>query len=921
MPLPSEEVIVRVTALLSELQAGMAQAVEVVAQANAQMVGAGASADEEMKASAQTTSEAVGAAYVQTAETASAAWTAATEQMSTASVEAAAQVDAAQRSVTASVGRSQAAIVAEATAFNTAVQAKQAALLRLDTAMGGNLASAEGMAEAEYALDNAMAAGAITAQEEAVYMERLAAAEEAVTVSTVEATVAQDAFTMSSRASAEVGTILSEALAGNFGRIRRSAAALANQTGILSKALSILLSPAGLVTIAIGGMGAMAYEQENQIDKLRLALTSTGDAAGISASQMDEWASRVGSQVGTIGHAQDIYAQLAQTGRLTGEELHAAGDAAVYMAAATDMGTKEAATAVMRMVTEPQTAIMRLNDQYHFLNASVRDQVQAMLDAGDTVDATRLAVNALSKRMHDASEQARVDTPFWNGWGDAVANAFHNIGVQLDLAAGGGTLQERIAAASAGAGKQVNAIEIARLQAQLAEQNKKAQAAGLLNTMQSNEAPGGFGQRALEWDVSHMRKAEAEMQLSYQERIKYEQAFWKRLLDTATKGSAEYIAAYEHLQGFGQKTPAVHHKKVHKNHDQLPGLDPYAKQQMEQEYRAMQEAARQSERIQSIDQQSFFQHEQAKTQIAEDAINQREALGQISATQAIAARERLEEQLYRAEYGEYMRELKLAQGKPAMIAKINAEILALQDQHEKRMSQLQDHAALENQKRWHKYLQPAANAMHTSIAGMIQGTQTMSQAAQGVLRSILASYIDTGIQMVTDWTAREAAKTGILTSSEAARTSIKAANRAADTAQDTAMSVASVIRASGVAGAKGTASFAGAPWPIDMGAPAFGAGMAALAASYSSVASAAGGWERVPMDGAMTMLHKDEQVLPSTYAEGLRKLVAGGGNGQTVHHHYHANVNAMDARSLNDFLRRNPGALKSWAMHAQRNGY
>jgi hypothetical protein len=50
----------------------------------------------------------------------------------------------------------------EARVFNEAVLAKRAALLRLDAAMAGNVATSAGMLEAETALDAAMAAGALT---------------------------------------------------------------------------------------------------------------------------------------------------------------------------------------------------------------------------------------------------------------------------------------------------------------------------------------------------------------------------------------------------------------------------------------------------------------------------------------------------------------------------------------------------------------------------------------------------------------------------------------------------------------------------------------------------------------------------------------------------------------------------------------
>lgn len=111
------------------------------------------------------------------------------------------------------------------------------------------------------------------------------------------------------------------------------------------------------------------------------------------------------------------------------------------------------------------------------------------------------------------------------------------------------------------------------------------------------------------------------------------------------------------------------------------------------------------------------------------------------------------------------------------------------------------------------------------------------------------------------------------------------------------------------------------PWGVAAGVAAAAAVTVEVMHLAGSVASASGGWERVPADGMMTELHKDEQVLPASYAEGLRKLVANGGSGQQVHHHhYYYDIKAWDGRSMKDTLRRNPHLLADAATHATRNG-
>lgn len=970
MPLPSEEVIVRVTTQLAELQAGMERAVSIVVDSNAKMVGAGESAGETLSTSSNQAAEAIQGAYTKASEEVTASWTSATEAMNAATEASSEQIVASQEAVTASAARSQEEMVAYATAFNAAVQAKIDALNRLNAAMRGNLASTEGMAEAEYALDNAMQVGALTAQEQAVYMERLAAAEELDTAATLENVAAKEAqsaaiagVAMNSRASAELGTMLGEALAGNFGRIRRSAAAMANQTGLLTKVINALVSPVGLATVAIGAMGGMAYVQERQIDKLRQSLLATGDAAGVTTSELNDWATQAGESAGTIGHAQEIYAQLAASGRLTGEELRQAGLAAVYMAQATDMSSQQASQAIMQMVENPRTAIMRLNDQYHYLNASQHEQVQSMLDSGHTIEAVVLALTALTKHMQGASDEAKRDGPIWTGWGDAIANAAHHAGEQLDLLFGGGTLQQKIDALSAGHGKEIHAGEIAQLQAQLDAQKKKAHTAGLMSDI--IEPAQGFGKEGLDADMARMRRTEAMEQLSYDQRIKFEQQFWQHILETATKGSEEYIAAYEHLQGMGKKTPGISSdaRKAQREKAQAykeeadadiaelqrkrVAEDAYSADRIKidqqivdtarilygedsSEYRsALAEKARDEKafhegqvRLQIDDIQRSMAHEQAKTAIAEDAINQRLALNQITESEAIGQREQLEQALYQQELAEYQRELALQNGKVAEQARINGEIEALQDQHLQRMEQFQDQAQQANVRRWEKMLQPVSQAINGSVQGMIQGTQTAGQAISNFARNALASFINMEFQKLIHYIAVQAGMTSAQVAGDTARTASHAAAAVETKTIDAATGHTQINTAAATGAAKAYQAVVGIPYVGPILAPiAAGVAYAGIEAFGGGISSAQGGWERVPADGMMTELHRDEQVLPAGYAEGLRRLVEQGGRGGGDVHHHHYNVQAWDGRSLKDFLRRNPGALAAAAAHAGRMGY
>jgi hypothetical protein len=119
------------------------------------------------------------------------------------------------------------------------------------------------------------------------------------------------------------------------------------------------------------------------------------------------------------------------------------------------------------------------------------------------------------------------------------------------------------------------------------------------------------------------------------------------------------------------------------------------------------------------------------------------------------------------------------------------------------------------------------------------------------------------------------------------------------------------------AGAGGVASMAAAPWPLNMSAPAFGASMAALALAFAPAASAAGGFDIPAGLNPLVQTHAEEMILPEHIANPLRDSLANGGVGGGNHYH----INAIDARSFEQFLKDNPSALSAGMKNAARRGF
>jgi hypothetical protein len=268
--------------------------------------------------------------------------------------------------------------------------------------------------------------------------------------------------------------------------------------------------------------------------------------------------------------------------------------------------------------------------------------------------------------------------------------------------------------------------------------------------------------------------------------------------------------------------------------------------------------------------------------------------------------------------------------------RINQELELAEAQHLSNMStmyqqysrqirgmQLQSYQLTLN--KFNDMLTTITGAFNQALQGMWMRSIGWKQGMINIADAVAFKFMDMGVKMLTDWIRQQAIKMGLMRAHEIAQTTIHAGGEAARTAATVAGSstraavenqgffskiisailglvgihiggeaaktgatitgavtrtvankaegLSAIATAVGLAGANGVASWALAPWPIDAGAPAFGAAMAASAAGFGALASAEGGWGEVPRDGIQTELHKKEMVLPARYANPLRDLL------------------------------------------------
>ena len=233
---------------------------------------------------------------------------------------------------------------------------------------------------------------------------------------------------------------------------------------------------------------------------------------------------------------------------------------------------------------------------------------------------------------------------------------------------------------------------------------------------------------------------------------------------------------------------------------------------------------------------------------------------------------------------------------PEQYAKVNLQIEELEAEHQKKMTGIQRKATVENNKYFTSTMQTIQSGFAKTFAQVMQGQLTLSGAVKAMFQTVMGAVVNMLAEMAAKWLMTKVMEV---------------------TVGKTA-AVAGIQQQAALAGAGGVASWAAAPWPINMGAPAFGAAMFGAAEAFGAAAAAPGfavGAWNIPDDG-ITKVHKGETILNAQDAENFRMAREGGaGGGGAMHFH----ISALDGSDVRRVLMDNGGNLVKSLKNQARN--
>lgn len=400
-----------------------------------------------------------------------------------------------------------------------------------------------------------------------------------------------------------------------------------------------------------------------------------------------------------------------------------------------------------------------------------------------------------------------------------------------------------------------------------------------------------------------------------------ERDYWKRLLDTAglsteerSKVASKYYAASATIRKdefdatiAGEKASLENFKNNHlarleiaeqihrQNVERFGAESKEAKASMADIFKEQRAFADQTIATNKVVADSQRDAQLAGIDAAEQAAQQEVALGRMTEARMLEQEEAFEAKRYQIKMQAMIERQTSLHGldeDPVALAQIHAQIEALEDQHQKRLTSIRNKAAVAQNAPAMALYSNIERGMGQVIASTLKGTTSITGMLQGMFSVVTNALAEMLAQQAAKWLA----------------------NLVMTEASSKISALGQITANAGVAGAAATASAAAIPLVGWMLAPEAGLAASAAAMAYMPMASARGGYDIPAGLNPVTQLHEKEMVLPAAQADAVRDMAGGGGGGRhTINYHDYS------GRLSQEDIRKNAGVIaKALKDHAKK---
>lgn len=185
-----------------------------------------------------------------------------------------------------------------------------------------------------------------------------------------------------------------------------------------------LVNPYTLAAAAVAALGLAYFQGSKEADAFTRSIVLSGNASGVTVSQLGEMAKRLDAITGTQASAAAALAEFAENGNVASANLEAFTLIAIRMEKATGQAIKETVKQFAELGKSPVSAAVKLNETTNFLTNSLYQQIRALEEQGRTAEAAAVAqkgyADALDGRLNQV--EGRLGT-IEKGWRAVVGAA------------------------------------------------------------------------------------------------------------------------------------------------------------------------------------------------------------------------------------------------------------------------------------------------------------------------------------------------------------------------------------------------------------------------------------------------------------------------------------------------------------------
>lgn len=162
-----------------------------------------------------------------------------------------------------------------------------------------------------------------------------------------------------------------------------------------------LINPYTVLAATVATVGVAYYQGSKEQDAFSKAIIMSGNASGVTASQLREYARQIDSVIGTQAQAAAGLAAFTAAGVRGGDELRRYTQTAIEWERATGQSVEKTAEQFASLQKDPLAAVLKLNEGTNFLTLSVYEQIKALEDQGKKTEAAEVAMGALDTAMRE----------------------------------------------------------------------------------------------------------------------------------------------------------------------------------------------------------------------------------------------------------------------------------------------------------------------------------------------------------------------------------------------------------------------------------------------------------------------------------------------------------------------------------------